>query len=45
MEQNYAIPDRKKRIAVFYDKDNYADALAYAENLRDEYDGFSYRKT
>lgn len=37
MEQNYAIPDRKKRIAVFYDKDNYADALAYAENLRDEY--------
>lgn len=37
MEQNYAIPDRKKRIAAFYDKDNYADALAYAENLRDEY--------
>lgn len=37
MEQNYAIPDRKKRIAVFYDKDNYAAALAYAENLRDEY--------
>ena len=37
MEQNYAIPDRKKRIAVFYDKDNYADSLAYAENLRDEY--------
>lgn len=37
MEQNYAIPDRKKRIAVFYDKDNYADALAYSENLRDEY--------
>ncbi len=37
MEQNYAIPDRKKRIAVFYDKDNYADALVYAENLRDEY--------
>lgn len=37
MEQNYAIPDCKKRIAVFYDKDNYADALAYAENLRDEY--------
>lgn len=37
MEQNYAIPDRKKRIAVFYDKDNYADTLAYAENLRDEY--------
>ena len=37
MEQNYAIPDRKKRIAVFYDKDNYSDALAYAENLRDEY--------
>lgn len=37
MEQNYAIPDRKKRIAVFYDKDNYADALVYAENLRNEY--------
>lgn len=37
MEQNYAIPDRKKRIAVFYDKDNYADTLVYAENLRDEY--------
>lgn len=37
MEQNYAIPDRKKRIAVFYDKDNYADALVYAENLMNEY--------
>ena len=37
MEQNYAIPDRKKRIAVFYDKDNYADALVYAENLRNDY--------
>ncbi len=37
MEQNYAIPDRKKRIAVFYDKDNYADALSYAEDLRSEY--------
>ena len=37
MEQNYAIPDRKNRIAVFYDKDNYADALSYAEDLRSEY--------
>ena len=37
MEQNYSIPDRKKRIAVFYDKENYADALSYAEDLRNEY--------
>lgn len=37
MEQNYSIPDRKKRIAVFYDKDNYAAALSYAETLRNEY--------
>lgn len=37
MEQGYQIPGQKKRIAVFYDSDNYADALTYAEELRKEY--------
>lgn len=37
MEQNYSIPNRKKKIAVFYDTDTYADALIYAEDLRNDY--------
>lgn len=37
MEQEYTIPGQKKRIAVFYDPDTYAQALAYAEELRQEY--------
>lgn len=37
METEYVIPDRKKRIAVFYDADTYAEALAYAEELRKDY--------
>jgi histidyl-tRNA synthetase len=37
MEQEYDIPGRKKRIAVFYDKENYAAALSYAEQLRKDY--------
>ena len=37
MEQNYSIPDRKKKIAVFYDPDTYAEALIYAEELRSDY--------
>ena len=37
MERGYEIPGRKKKIAVFYDKENYAQALAYAEELRAEY--------
>ena len=37
METEYAIPDRKKRIAVFYDPDTYAAALSYAEELRKDY--------
>ncbi len=37
METEYAIPDRKKRIAVFYDADNYAQALSYAQTLRQDY--------
>ncbi len=37
METEYAIPDRKKRIAVFYDADTYTDALTYAEELRNDY--------
>lgn len=37
MEQGYAIPGQKKRIAVFYDADTYAEALSYAESLRSEY--------
>lgn len=37
MEQGYQIPGRKKRIAVFYDPENYAEALSYAEELRKEY--------
>lgn len=37
MEQNYSIPNRKKKIAVFYDADTYAEALIYAEDLRKDY--------
>ena len=37
MEQNYSIPNRKKKIAVFYDADVYAEALIYAEELRKNY--------
>ncbi|MCI5588008.1 MAG: histidine--tRNA ligase [Lachnospiraceae bacterium] len=37
MEQDYDIPGQKKRIAVFYDSENYAEALKYAEELRNEY--------
>ena len=37
MEQNYSIPGQKKRIAVFYDTQNYTEALSYAEELRKEY--------
>lgn len=37
MEKEYQIPDRKKRIAVFYDPDTYAKALSYAEELRKDY--------
>lgn len=37
MEQDYDIPGQKKRIAVFYDSENYAEALKYAEELRNDY--------
>lgn len=37
MEKNYSIPGKKKRIAVFYDPKDYADALSYAEELREQY--------
>lgn len=37
MEKNYSIPNRKKKIAVFYDADAYAEALIYAEELRKDY--------
>lgn len=37
MKQNYSIPNRKKKIAVFYDADTYAEALIYAEDLRNDY--------
>lgn len=37
MEQNYSIPNRKKKIAVFYDANTYAEALIYAEDLRNDY--------
>ena len=37
MENHYSIPGQKKRIAVFYNTDQYADALSYAEELRNEY--------
>lgn len=37
MEKGYEIPGEKKRIAVFYDADTYANALTYAEELRKDY--------
>lgn len=37
MEEGYEIPGQKQRVAVFYDEENYAAALSYAEELRQEY--------
>lgn len=37
MERGYEIPGQKKRIAVFYDSEQYAAALTYAEELRKDY--------
>lgn len=37
LENEYVIPDSKKRIALFYDKEIYADALKYAAKLRGSY--------
>lgn len=37
MEEEYSIPGQKKRIALFYDPDTYAEALTYAEELRKDY--------
>ena len=37
MENHYKIPGQKKLIAVFYDSENYAAALSYAEELRKDY--------
>lgn len=37
MERNYEIPGRKKRIALFYDSENYTQALIHAEELRSQY--------
>lgn len=37
MDEKYKIPGQKKKIAVFYSSDEYADALIYAEELRREY--------
>lgn len=37
MERGYEIPDRKERIAVLYDAEQFADALKYAEELREQY--------
>lgn len=37
MENNLEIPGQKKLIAVFYDSENYAAALSYAEELRKDY--------
>ena len=37
MEKQYSIPGQKKRIAVFYNQEDYANALSYAEELRQDY--------
>ncbi len=37
MEKQYKIPGQKKLVAVFYDSENYAAALSYAEELRKDY--------
>lgn len=36
-EKGFKIPDQKKKLAVFYDADTFADALVYAEKLRSDY--------
>ncbi|MCD7824901.1 MAG: ATP phosphoribosyltransferase regulatory subunit, partial [Clostridiaceae bacterium] len=37
MEMGCDVPGQKKRIALFYDKENYAAALSHAEQLREDY--------
>lgn len=37
MENQYIIPGQKKLIALFYDSENYANALSYADGLRKDY--------
>ena len=37
MENKYDIPGQKKLIAVFYNSEDYASALSYAEGLRKDY--------
>lgn len=37
MEKEYAIPGQKKRIALFYNEDDYIEALKEAETLRKDY--------
>lgn len=37
LENDYKIPDSKKLIALFYDRENYAQALKLAATLRNDY--------
>ena len=37
LEKDYEIPNSKKLIALFYDKDKYVDALKLAKKMRNEY--------
>lgn len=37
MEQGFKVPDAKPEIAVIYNEEDYADALIYAESIRDRY--------
>ncbi len=43
-EAGRTLPDLKKKIALFYDADDVADALRAAEKLREEYDTVIYEK-
>ena len=44
-EQNYKPDDYRKKVAVFYNEEEYTDACIKADELRNEYDVTMYRKT
>lgn len=42
LEKNYQIPTSRKKLAVIYNEDNFADALRNADELREEFDVTMY---
>ena len=42
LEKNYQIPTSRKKLAVIYNEENFADALRNADELREEFDVTMY---